>query len=28
VAAIATAYLRRLDFNFLGPRWGGARYAI
>jgi hypothetical protein len=28
VAAIATAYIRRLDFNTLGLRWGGARYAI
>ena len=28
VAAVATAYIRRLDFNTLGLRWGGARYAI
>jgi membrane protease YdiL (CAAX protease family) len=28
VAAIATCYLRRLDFSALGLRWGGARYAL
>jgi membrane protease YdiL (CAAX protease family) len=28
VAAIATCYIRRLDFNALGLRWGGARYAL
>ena len=27
-AAIATCYLRRVDFNTLGLRWGGARYAL
>jgi membrane protease YdiL (CAAX protease family) len=28
VAAVATVYIRRLDFKMLGLRWGGARYAI
>jgi membrane protease YdiL (CAAX protease family) len=27
-AAIATCYIRRVDFNALGLRWGGARYAL
>jgi membrane protease YdiL (CAAX protease family) len=27
-AAVATVYLRRLDFKMLGLRWGGARYAL
>jgi uncharacterized protein len=27
LAALATCYLRRVDFNALGLRWGGARYA-
>jgi len=25
VAAVATVYIRRLDFKMLGLRWGGAR---
>jgi membrane protease YdiL (CAAX protease family) len=28
VAALATCHLRRVDFNALGLRWGGARYAL
>jgi membrane protease YdiL (CAAX protease family) len=27
-AAVATVYIRRLDFKMLGLRWGGARYAL
>jgi uncharacterized protein len=27
-AAIATCYIRRVDFKALGLRWGGARYAL
>jgi membrane protease YdiL (CAAX protease family) len=27
-AAVATCYIRRVDFNALGLRWGGARYAL
>jgi membrane protease YdiL (CAAX protease family) len=27
-AALAACYIRRVDFNALGLRWGGARYAL
>src|ERR1700677_4457892 len=27
-AALATCYVRRVDFSALGLRWGGARYAL